>query len=163
MRRIRSINGSGRSASSSGFESTQDAVLHLAGSCRIRGGVPVRQVRRIPTTPCARSMPMWIAKPGRCLSGAGTGRMFRHRIAFSQPCPSKRCFCSQALHPETGRALAEGFLRGRPANEETFIRSDQCAFVHCLQRLPEAEERAAMQAYLKIVPMSGDAIFLGRN
>ena len=47
------------------------------------------------------------------------------------------------------RVLAEGFLQeGRQRGN---LLSDRISalFVHCLQRLPEAEERAAMQAYLR--------------
>ena len=136
------------------FESTRDAVLHLAGVLQDPGGgVPVRQSPQDPDN-TVRTLYTYVDRENlddafRVFDFPSPDISAPHRVQTTVPQQALFLLNSPFILKQA-RALAEGFLRGRPANEETFS-SDRISalFVHCLQRLPEAEERAAMQAYLQ--------------
>jgi len=136
------------------FESTRDAVLHLAGVLQDPGGgVPVRQSPQDPDN-TVRTLYTYVDRENlddafRVFDFPSPDISAPHRVQTTVPQQALFLLNSPFILKQA-RVLAEGFLQGRPANEETFS-SDRISalFVHCLQRLPEAEERAAMQAYLQ--------------
>jgi len=147
------------------FESSRDAVLHLAGVLQDPGGgVPVRQSPQDPDN-TVRTLYTYVDRENlddafRVFDFPSPDISAPHRVQTTVPQQALFLLNSPFILKQA-RVLAEGFLRVRPASEETFSFDRISAlFVHCLQRLPEVEEMAAMQAYLqdRTSVLEGDAI-----